>query len=189
MTRKETGMVMSLLKAAFPNWYRDMTREEALSAINLWAEMFADDRAEDVAAAVKALIGSQKEGYPPTIGAVKERLYQLRNPEEMTGQEAWVLVKKAVRGYCRYDKPEDNPYYGLSKAIQRAVGGPGQIRDWSMMDEDVFDSVEGSHFKRAYVAVMQRKRELEKLPEDIRKMAGRLADSFSEPVALEGEKG
>lgn len=168
MTREETGMIMAILKAAYPNWYRGLTREDALGAINLWTEMFADDRPEEVAAAVKILIAGQKEGYPPTIGAVKERLYRLRRPEERNGQEAWALVKKAVRAYCLYAKPEENPYYKLPREIQRAVGGPGQIRDWAMMEEEAFDTVEGSHFKKAYAMVKEREKELAKLPEEMR---------------------
>jgi hypothetical protein len=33
MTREETGAIMAMLKAAFPAYYRDMSRDDALAAV------------------------------------------------------------------------------------------------------------------------------------------------------------
>lgn len=179
MTREDMGKIMALLQATYPNYYRGLSDKDAKSVVNIWAEMFADDPEELVTAAVKRLILSDNKGFPPVIGQIKEQMYKITYPDEMNAQEAWGQVKKAVRRYCRYDRPEENPYYGLPEEVRRAIGGPGQIRDWAMMEEEAFDTVEGSHFKKAYAAAMQRKRELEKLPGDIREMMGRLSGGFS----------
>lgn len=42
MNRTETLAVMSILKAAYPAYYRDMKRQDAEAVVNLWSEMLAD---------------------------------------------------------------------------------------------------------------------------------------------------
>ena len=37
MNRTETLAVMSILKAAYPSYYRDMKRKDAEVVVNLWA--------------------------------------------------------------------------------------------------------------------------------------------------------
>ena len=36
MTRDETTKVLALLKAAYPNSYKGMTKEEAMGTISIW---------------------------------------------------------------------------------------------------------------------------------------------------------
>ena len=42
MTRAETLAVMSILKAAYPAYYRDMKRKDAEAGGNMWSETPAD---------------------------------------------------------------------------------------------------------------------------------------------------
>ena len=65
MNRTETLAVMSILKAAYPAYYRDMKRQDAEAVVNLWSEMLADYPADLVAAAVKSHIASDRKGFPP----------------------------------------------------------------------------------------------------------------------------
>lgn len=74
MTRDETIKILAVLKAAYPNFYRDMRREEGESVVALWCDMFIDDEYPVVAEAVKTLIASDTSGYPPVIGVVKARV-------------------------------------------------------------------------------------------------------------------
>ena len=53
MTRDDTIDLLSILKAAYPNFYRDMTRKDADHVISLWSEMFKDEPVELVGLAVK----------------------------------------------------------------------------------------------------------------------------------------
>lgn len=151
---------MAILHAAFPAFYRNVTPEDAKIAVNLWAEMFADDPAEQVAAAVKALIATQVEGYPPTIGAVKEKLRELRYPDAMTAQDAWAIVVKAATGNLKWDKIPEN--------IQKAIGSATILNEWRMMDEEAFHSVVYSNFIKAYKIIEEREATALKLPSAIR---------------------
>lgn len=181
MTLEETSAVMDVLTVAYPQFYKTQTDMEKLMAATLWAEMFADDDVRAVLAAVKALIASDTKGFPPVIGAVKDKLRLLTQPKEMTEQEAWALVSKAVRNgnygaQAEFDK--------LPPVIQRIVGSPSQLREWAAMDSDTVQSVVASNFQRSYRARAAHEREVQALPTSVRQAIG----GFSARFALEGGK-
>ena len=56
MDRAETIKILSVLRGAYPQFYRDTSRQEAERVVGLWEDMFREDEYMLVAAAVKALI-------------------------------------------------------------------------------------------------------------------------------------
>ena len=77
MTQDETLKIMAVLQAAYPNFYRGMTRQDAEGVVALWADMFAEDSYNTVAAAVRAFIASDSKGFPPVVGQIKQRVTEL----------------------------------------------------------------------------------------------------------------
>lgn len=77
MDREETLAIMSVLKAAYPSYYKGMTRREAEQVVRLWQELFRDDQAQAVALAVKRYIAQDSKGFPPHIGAIKQAVKDL----------------------------------------------------------------------------------------------------------------
>lgn len=183
MTKQETAQIMAILKVAYPSWYRDLGRDEAIATVNLWHEMFADDPAEEVYAAVKALIAVQAEGFPPTIGRVKARLEQLRAPEGLTADAAWAMVYKAA---CNSAHNSQREFASLPPEVQSIVGSPNQLRDWAMMDSSTFNSVVSSNFQRAFRARSEAEREYRMLPGSVRTAIASMADSAALPAFDEG---
>lgn len=173
MTRKETLQIMSILKAAYPAYYKDLSRSESESVVGLWSAMFAQDDYRVVSLAVRALLETDVKGYPPHIGAVKAKMHQIMRPADRTPAEAWALVESAA-GNSAYEAEKE--YDGLPPIIKRLVGSPSQLREWAQMDAVTFRSVVGSNFQRSYKEAVEREKELEKLPQDIRQMVQRLAD-------------
>ena len=178
MTRDDTLDLLSILKAAYPNFYRDMTRKDADHVIDLWSEMFKDEPAELVAIAVKAHIATDKKGFPPHIGAIKDAIVKIQQPDEMTELEAWGLVQKALR----------NGYYGakeefdkLPPVVQRLVGSPNQLREWSQMDSETISSVVASNFQRSYKARAANEREFLALPSDVKQTMTQIAAGMKMP--------
>lgn len=174
MTREETIAIMGVLKTAYPAFYRDMTREGALQAVSLWTEMFADDDAKIVSTAVKALIKTRKEGYPPTIGEVSEKIRELTQGDGLTRIQAWNLVAKACKNGI-YGAEEE--FAKLPPLVQKTVGSPNQLKEWAMMDAETF-SVTGSHFQRSFETMQKREQELSIMPPDVRAMIGRAAENL-----------
>ena len=97
MNREETIKILSVLRGAYPGFYRDIGRQEAEATISLWGSMFEEEPYELVGAAVKAFIAGDSKGFPPAIGQIKERVRKLTSGPEMTESEAWSYVSKALR--------------------------------------------------------------------------------------------
>lgn len=168
MTRQETGIIMDILTTAYPAFYNGRNAPDMRMTVNLWAEMFAEDDVKIVAAAVKALIATDDKGFPPHIGAVKNRIRQITNPDEMTEQEAWALISKALRdGYYNAEAE----FAKLPPLVQDVVHDPRQLREWSMMDESTVQSVVASNVQRSFRAKAQSRRDFDALPKDVQALA------------------
>lgn len=167
MTREETLQIMSVLKAAYPSFYKDMSRKDALAAVDLWAAMFADDDFGIVCAAVKAMIVNDEKGFPPVIGQVKARIRQLTEPVQMTELEAWALVSKAVRN-STYNSEEE--FAKLPPEIQAVVHDPEQLRQWAMGSTEELETVIASNFQRSFRAKEKSRREYAALPSDVKQI-------------------
>ena len=165
MTREDVIKIMAVLRGAYPQFYRDVSRQEALDTIGLWEALFADDPYPLVDAAVKALIATDAKGFPPHIGAVKEKLRMISTQPEMTEGEAWTLVSRALRNSA-YDSQRE--FDALPPRLQRLVGSPNQLREWAMLDADTVQSVIASNFQRSYRARTAADLAYEALPADVR---------------------
>lgn len=178
MTQNETIDLLSVLKAAYPNFYKNMTRKDADRVIALWSEMFKDEPGEIVALAVKRHIATDTKGFPPHIGAIKESIVKIMHPSDMTELEAWGLVQKALRnGY--YGAQEE--YEKLPLVVQRLVGSPNQLREWAQMDTETVSSVVASNFQRSYKARIAHEREYLALPSDVKQAVSQIADGMKMP--------
>ena len=169
MTREETKAIMAILKAGYPNFYRNMTKEDATNAINLWATMFAEEPPQIVTEAVKSLMCTLK--YPPTIADVKEKIELLTQPEQLTEMEAWNLVKKAMN-----TSDFVKSFQELPPTIRRIVGSASQLKEWAYTEGDM--SVVSSNFMRSYRARAAHERELVRLPQAAKEMIAGVADGM-----------
>lgn len=75
MTQKEATQILAILKAAYPNSYRGMSKEEAIGTVNVWATQFVDMPVSVVMIAVNKLISTNI--FPPSISEVKEKIRTL----------------------------------------------------------------------------------------------------------------
>lgn len=164
MDREQSAKILAIIKAAYPGFYKDITKTDAVAAVELWATMFADDTFEDVAAAVKTFIACDEKGFPPHIGAIKSKMRMIKAPEELSESEAWSLVRRSLS----HVRPTEN-FAKLPPAVKKAVGGPSQLRDWALMDLESLGVVQ-SNFMRAYRTILDRQRETQLIPEDVRAM-------------------
>lgn len=171
MTKQEITKILVILKAAYPAFYRDVSRQEANDAIDLWASLFVDDEPQLVEMAVKSFISADDRGYPPVPGQIKAKMRLLRAKPEQGEAEAWATVMRAVR----------NGFYGareefarLPPLVQRIVGSPVQLREWSQISTEELNTVVASHFRRAYREAAEYEREIAALPSDARALRERL---------------
>ncbi len=178
MTREDTIKILSVLRGAYPAFYRDITKQEAESTIGLWASMFEEEPYELVGAAVKAFISADGKGFPPAIGQIKERIRQITQPESMTEQEAWAIVAKAV-SRSTYGSVEE--FNKLPPEIQAVVHDPGQLRQWAIGPAEDLETVIASNFMRSYRAKQKSIKEYMALPTSVKQMMLGFAGNPTEP--------
>ena len=84
MTREETIKVLAILKAAYPNSYKNMSKDEANGTVMIWSMQFAKVPVELVMIAINKLISTSP--FPPAICEVKDRIKGLY-------WEVWEILK------------------------------------------------------------------------------------------------
>lgn len=183
MSYKETLQIMAILKTAYPNYYKGGSDLEQVA--NLWAELFKDDDAAVVAAAVKAFIVNDEKGFPPVIGQIKAIVRDLTNPKELTELEAWGLVSAALRNSL-YNYEDE--YRKLPPVVQRIVGSPSVLREWAQSDINELQTVIASNFQRSYRARAKGEREFMALPQSTKDILSKIAGKMDIKSALEGSE-
>lgn len=172
MTRQEALAVMAMLKTAYPNFYKDLSKEDINAAVNLWATMFSEESIQVVTEAIKALMCTLK--YPPTIADVKEKIAMITHPDEMTEMEAWDRVRRAISYYNASEN-----FANLPSILQKIVGSPNQLREWALMDMETINSIVQSNFMRSYKARVVKEKEFAMLPQSTKQLIAELSQKFS----------
>lgn len=162
MNRDETKQILMRIQSTFPNW---KPQSDLRFVVEAWHEYLSDYNYDQVRAALKAFVLSDVGGFGPNPGQLIGMIDRLGNSEELNEMEAWSLVSKALR----------NGYYGaeqefekLPPIVQKTVGSPSQLRNWSQTDSDSVENVIQSNFMRTYRQELAKNREIRKIPQDTR---------------------
>lgn len=184
MNQQETAKIMAVLKVAYPRYYQNITVEESRQTVKLWESMLSDYTYELVSKAVKALIATEK--FVPTIADVIEKINLITTEPQMSEVEAWGLVKKAIRNSTYHSEEEFN---ALPKSIQAAIGNHNALREWAMSEEESSETVIASNFMRSYRAKQAQVKEMNALPNDVKKFMELTAGKFDMSRAIESKEG
>lgn len=143
-------------------------------AFNVWYALLKDLSYEDLNAAIQKHMMTNP--HPPTIADIRGVAAQLSSDNgEMSELKAWSMVRKAISN-SNYHAEEE--FERLPEAVKIAVGNPANLREWAIMETETVESVEQSHFIKAYRAAVGRVREAAQLAPEIRKLyaAGQRAE-------------
>lgn len=183
MNRVETMKIMAVLQAAYPQFYAKKGPEEVEGIVNLWAEMFEEEPYQVVAMAVKALIKTRASTFPPGIGEINEKIMQITQPVETSAMEAWAMVADAVRNSAYSSRQE---FEKLPPVVQKLVGSPAQLFEWSQMDSKTLSSVVASNFRESYNARAKHERDYIALPSSVKAYMEALAGKMDMKSIEEG---
>ena len=161
MTREETVKIIRIMCDCYPN-YKPSNLSET---VDVWNMMLEEYSYSQISTALKTYVHSDTSGFAPSIGQLINKLHEVQSPQELNEMEAWSLVSKALR----------NGYYGaieefnnLPPLVQKAVGSPDNLRNWSQTDTNSIENVVQSNFMRSYRLVVNRENEIKKMPADVR---------------------
>lgn len=76
MTREEAVKILAIIRAAYPNAYKDMARDEASGVISVWAMQFAHVPLDIMLMIINKVISTSK--FPPTVSEVREKLRDMQ---------------------------------------------------------------------------------------------------------------
>lgn len=132
----------------------------------MWADVMPDYSYKQADAALRSYICSNASGFAPAPGQLIDIIHAMTTTEELNEMEAWALVREAI-GRSGYYAAEE--FAKFPPLVQKAVGSADQLRVWAM-DDDFNESVVMSNFQRAYRTVLNREKEISKMPENVRKL-------------------
>lgn len=162
MTRDEMKMFMQVVVSAYPNF-----KPANLSmTVNLWTEMLKDYSSEAVMTALKTFICTDTSGFAPSISQIIEKMNVVEELNELTDMEAWALVGRALRDSAYHAQER---FDELPPLVKKAVGSPDNLRAWGTA-ENYSENVAQSQFIRSYQDVLKRKKEIAKLPSNVRQL-------------------
>lgn len=161
MTRDETKKIIMVITSLYPNWHpTDMSL-----TVDAWTSVLDGFSYQQISVALKAFVLTDTSGFAPSVGKLIGILDRVGNNQELSEMEAWALVSKALRnGYYGAESEFDK----LPPVVQKAVGSPSQLRNWSQTDSGSVENVIQSNFMRTYRQVLLRNSESRKMPDDVR---------------------
>lgn len=160
MTVKEFGRFCKSLKIAYPD-PKFLPDKEATT---LWYEMLKDLSYAQADTALRQHICVSP--YIPTIADIRKRASECADMEPL---EAWAVVYKAI---CNSAYDSEKEFEKLPPICKKAVGRHENLREWATMDINTVQSVEQSHFIRAYNAALETARQEARISLDARTRLG-----------------
>lgn len=176
MTRKDVKKLLAMIQATYPNY----KPEDEQAAVNAWCIALEEYNENAIALAFKAYMTTDTSGFAPSPGQLIAKMQAVKSPQELSELQAWELVRSTLNR-CGYYAEEE--FAKLPELVQKAVGSPGQLRTWAT-DENFEESVASSNFMRCYRSELARKKEVERMPESVKKLMERINEN-SEKKKLE----
>ena len=181
MTEKEVRQLLAMTQAVYPN-YNPPSRE---AAVNAWLMCLSEYDNNVVMAAFKAYMTTNTSGFAPVPGQLIEILQTLTQPSELNELEAWSIVRKALRN-CGYNSEQE--FAKLPTVVQKTVGTPQQLKIWAC-DSEFNENVVSSNYIKTYRTEVKRATELNKMPENVRKLIEMVnTNSASAQIASENKR-
>lgn len=163
MTVNDARKIIAVMLVSYPNFKPIDTELMATT----WADMLNEYSYEQVSVALKCYITTDTSGFSPSIGQLIDKLKTVEQPQELNELQAWGLVRKAINNSGYHSEEE---FAKLPPLVQKAVGTPGQLKQWGMSDIESIETVAQSNFMRTYRAVVKREDEVSRMPIEIRQL-------------------
>ncbi len=104
MNKEETTFVLAIIKAAYPNSFKNMTDADARATVNVWQMNFSDIPADIVLIAVYKTISVSE--FPPTVAAIRKMFRSIYIESDILFNESKPL------------SPDAKKYHRIKKILQ-----------------------------------------------------------------------
>lgn len=161
MNEIETTKVLGVIRVAYPNSYSKLSEGDTKITIDLWQRQFNSYDYQLVMAAVNTIIANDVTQFAPTIARVKEVCRQLANPNQISEEQAWIYIKKALSNSI-YNSCDE--FRKLPSICQKLVGESSRLREWAMMNTSEVETIVHSNFLKVYRNLQESERLQEAMP-------------------------
>lgn len=160
MTRDETKIVINSIMVCYP---KGLMPEISREMVDMWHTLLQDLDYREAVTAVAALI-SENPQYPPTIGQIRGRLARAKLGG-MSSEEAFSLIRKAVRDYGSYREQE--AIASLPAELQTVVKRHGFGYFCEMSRDNI--TTYAAQFRREWDAIAEEQTKTASIPAHINK--------------------
>lgn len=182
MVKEDTIKFITELKMTYLNFYKDISKEEYAMLVELWHEDFIDIPYKVVRLAFSQYKNSKDSAFPPTSGALKTIIANMKPNQRMTPNEAYDLVYKAI---CDSTWHSQEAYDNLPKELQRLTS-PQRLKELATSEGDAKLVTFEASFKREYAKLIEEKKSFDALPvkqqENVLKLQNMTKDMFDAKV-------
>jgi len=88
MNKNDVLKVIAMLEVNYPQHYSKLSKEQFNNQVVLWTELFKDDDPNLIASVVKTIITTDSSPFPPNVGQIKNKAFELTTYQGMTELEA-----------------------------------------------------------------------------------------------------
>lgn len=162
MTREDVQDFLAMVQATYPNY----NPPSKTAAVNAWTMALEEYNKNEIAMAFKVYMQTNTSGFAPTPGQLIDKIHSITQPQELNEMEAWSLVHNAI---CNSTYNSVEEFSKLPPLVQKAVGLPDNLREWAMT-ENLNHEVVSSNFMRSYKIVVEREKELAKMPREVKQL-------------------
>ena len=177
--------IIAILSSTYPAAYRGMSKEAVDGVVSIWSSMFDEEDVETVAVALKKCIAENRTNNPPSIGAVKHKIWEETGTKYPSAEEAWNGIWKTLQ---EKNWKYRDAFNALPPLVRYIVANASILKRWSEMDDYPLEHYVLPDFKKDYKEAVRQKQDFEKAPRDVReyyKSIGRVPfDDETAPVAL-----
>lgn len=172
MTRDETKGLIRSIVSLYPNW----KPENLTETVNAWHWALEEYPAQVIKGALQIYLKTNTTGFAPSVSQLIASAYAPKKSNQLSEGEAWALVKRAIQdgGYHAEER-----FNELPPSVQKAVGSPNMIHQWSQTESAEVNTVIMSNFQRAYKTVLEREEFKDKVPEALSDMVMKLSEKVS----------
>ena len=108
--------MIGMIKANYPNSYKDSTKEDFKIIIDLWFDLFKDYNKEIIGQAFKGCLLKCK--LPPTIADMQEQIDKILEIGKPADNELWMQLENAVKEVIKIDLFNGDEYFSVNGTIR-----------------------------------------------------------------------
>lgn len=155
MTRDEFKLIAKGLKAIYtdPKFLPDQ------NAFDVWYELLKELPYEIASASAQRYMATER--FAPTPSDIRAGAVNVVVKEEITEDEAWDMVYKAIQNATYHAQEE---FDKLPEQVQKVIASPSRLSAMAQ-DSDFNLGVESSNFKKSFRTIQQRQKYEAQLPQ------------------------